>query len=41
MGRHPVALHGPEEEVALCKGWVHVSENSIVGNARKECQFWI
>ncbi|GJU68253.1 zinc finger BED domain-containing protein RICESLEEPER 2-like protein [Tanacetum coccineum] len=40
-GRHPVALHGPEEEVALCKGWVHVSENSVVGNARKECQFWI
>ncbi|GJY46293.1 zinc finger BED domain-containing protein RICESLEEPER 2-like protein [Tanacetum coccineum] len=24
-----------EEEIALCKGWVHVSENSKKGNARK------
>nr|GEZ73226.1 hypothetical protein [Tanacetum cinerariifolium] len=24
-----------EEEIALCKGWVHVSENSFIGNAKK------
>ncbi|GKC59687.1 hypothetical protein Tco_1087285 [Tanacetum coccineum] len=29
-----------EEEITLCKGWVHVSKNNVVGNARKECGFW-
>ncbi|GJT14841.1 hypothetical protein Tco_0873547 [Tanacetum coccineum] len=29
-----------EEEIALCKGWVHVSKDSDVGKARKECGFW-
>nr|GEY11745.1 hypothetical protein [Tanacetum cinerariifolium] len=29
-----------EEEIALCKGCVHVSENSVVGNARWESRFW-
>ncbi|GKD49539.1 hypothetical protein Tco_1278515 [Tanacetum coccineum] len=29
-----------EEEIALCKGWVHISENSAVDKARKECGFW-
>ncbi|GJS13676.1 retrovirus-related pol polyprotein from transposon TNT 1-94 [Tanacetum coccineum] len=29
-----------EEEIVLCKGWVHVSENSILGNARRESGFW-
>nr|GEW85231.1 hypothetical protein [Tanacetum cinerariifolium] len=29
-----------EEEIVLCKGWVHVSEYSAVGNARKECRSW-
>ncbi|GKB01129.1 hypothetical protein Tco_0829173 [Tanacetum coccineum] len=29
-----------EEEIALCKCLVHVSENSVVGNAKKECGFW-
>nr|GEV08757.1 hypothetical protein [Tanacetum cinerariifolium] len=24
-----------EEEITLCKGWVHVSKNSFIGNARK------
>ncbi|GJU67846.1 hypothetical protein Tco_1254105 [Tanacetum coccineum] len=28
------------EEIALCKSWVHVSENSSVGNARKNVGFW-
>ncbi|GKD80803.1 hypothetical protein Tco_1347642 [Tanacetum coccineum] len=26
----------PEEETALCKGWVRTSEDSVVGNGRKE-----
>ncbi|GJV85804.1 hypothetical protein Tco_1525702 [Tanacetum coccineum] len=29
-----------EEEIALAKGWVVVSENSKYGNARKEHGFW-
>ncbi|GJV88593.1 hypothetical protein Tco_1532531 [Tanacetum coccineum] len=29
-----------DEEIALCKGWVYVSENSVVGNARRENGFW-
>nr|GEU91352.1 hypothetical protein [Tanacetum cinerariifolium] len=29
-----------EEEIALCKGWVHVSENSAKGNARNTDGFW-
>ncbi|GJV41573.1 hypothetical protein Tco_1420013 [Tanacetum coccineum] len=29
-----------EEEIALCKGWVDVSENSMLGNSRKEAGFW-
>ncbi|GKA42254.1 hypothetical protein Tco_0734914 [Tanacetum coccineum] len=29
----------PEEETALCKGWVRVSKDSIVGNARNERGF--
>ncbi|GJR76277.1 glutathione S-transferase T3-like protein [Tanacetum coccineum] len=29
-----------EEEIALCKGWVYVSENSSVGNTRKDVGFW-
>nr|GEU79904.1 alpha/beta hydrolases superfamily protein [Tanacetum cinerariifolium] len=28
-----------EEEIALCKGWVYVSENSNVGNTRKDAGF--
>ncbi|GJZ53862.1 zinc finger, CCHC-type containing protein [Tanacetum coccineum] len=31
----------PEEETALCKGWVRISEDSIKGNARKERGFWV
>ncbi|GKA10715.1 hypothetical protein Tco_0690148 [Tanacetum coccineum] len=30
-----------EEEITLCKGWVHVSKNSAKGNARKTDGFWI
>ncbi|GKD68317.1 hypothetical protein Tco_1322407 [Tanacetum coccineum] len=29
-----------EEEIALAKGWVAISENSKHGNARKEHGFW-
>nr|GEW05618.1 hypothetical protein [Tanacetum cinerariifolium] len=29
-----------EEEIALCKGWVYVSENSRLGNTRKDVGFW-
>ncbi|GKE04004.1 hypothetical protein Tco_1396022 [Tanacetum coccineum] len=29
-----------EEEIALCKGWVYVSENSRLGNRRKDVGFW-
>nr|GEY88242.1 hypothetical protein [Tanacetum cinerariifolium] len=29
-----------EKELALCKGWVQVSKNSLVGNARKADGFW-
>ncbi|GJW37236.1 hypothetical protein Tco_0060156 [Tanacetum coccineum] len=29
-----------EKEIALCKGWIHVSENSKKGNARKDVGFW-
>nr|GEX48670.1 glutathione S-transferase T3-like [Tanacetum cinerariifolium] len=31
----------PEEETALCKGWVRTSEYSVKGNMRKERGFWI
>ncbi|GJR45412.1 early light-inducible protein [Tanacetum coccineum] len=31
----------PEEETALCKAWVRISEDSFVGNARKEKGFWV
>nr|GEX08513.1 hypothetical protein [Tanacetum cinerariifolium] len=30
-----------EEEIVLCKDWVHVSENSAKCNARKTNGFWI
>nr|GEV52959.1 hypothetical protein [Tanacetum cinerariifolium] len=30
-----------EEETALCKGWVHISEDSVKGDMRKERGFWI
>ncbi|GKE83136.1 glutathione S-transferase T3-like protein [Tanacetum coccineum] len=30
----------PEEEVALCKAWVHASENSVEGNGKKAAGFW-
>ncbi|GKE26896.1 glutathione S-transferase T3-like protein [Tanacetum coccineum] len=29
-----------EEEIALCKGWVDVSKNNMLGNSRKEAGFW-
>ncbi|GKB40416.1 hypothetical protein Tco_0885358 [Tanacetum coccineum] len=29
-----------EEEIALCKGWVHGYENSAKGNARETYGFW-
>ncbi|GJS87508.1 hypothetical protein Tco_0770144 [Tanacetum coccineum] len=29
-----------EEEIVLAKGWVDVSENSMLGNSRKEAGFW-
>nr|GEW63038.1 hypothetical protein [Tanacetum cinerariifolium] len=29
-----------EEEITLCKGWVHVSGDSAKGNARKTNGFW-
>ncbi|GJT93138.1 glutathione S-transferase T3-like protein [Tanacetum coccineum] len=29
-----------EEEVALCKAWVHASENSVEGNGKKMSGFW-
>ncbi|GJW12901.1 hypothetical protein Tco_1578728 [Tanacetum coccineum] len=29
-----------EEEIVLCKGWVHVSENSAKGNAKKIDGLW-
>nr|GEW27509.1 hypothetical protein [Tanacetum cinerariifolium] len=31
----------PEEETALCKGWVRTSKDSVKGNMRKEGGFWI
>ncbi|GJW14090.1 RNA-directed DNA polymerase, eukaryota [Tanacetum coccineum] len=31
----------PKKETALCKGWVHTSEDSVKGNARKERGFWV
>ncbi|GJZ66912.1 RNA-directed DNA polymerase, eukaryota [Tanacetum coccineum] len=31
----------PEEETALCKGWVRTFEDSVKGNMRKEKGFWI
>nr|GEV08746.1 hypothetical protein [Tanacetum cinerariifolium] len=31
----------PEEEIALCKCWVCISEDSVKGNARKEMGFWV
>ncbi|GJS89590.1 glutathione S-transferase T3-like protein [Tanacetum coccineum] len=31
----------PEEETALCKGWVRTSKDSVKGNMRKERRFWI
>nr|GEY52285.1 hypothetical protein [Tanacetum cinerariifolium] len=31
----------PEEETALCKGWVRTFEDSVKGNMRKERGFWI
>ncbi|GJW13828.1 hypothetical protein Tco_0017961 [Tanacetum coccineum] len=30
-----------EEEIALCKGWLAVSENSKDGNAKKQSGFWV
>ncbi|GJZ95298.1 ribonuclease H-like domain-containing protein [Tanacetum coccineum] len=30
-----------EEEIALCKGWLAVSENSRDGNAKKQSGFWV
>nr|GEW33435.1 hypothetical protein [Tanacetum cinerariifolium] len=35
-----VELWTIEEEVALCKPWVHASENSIKGNGKKALGFW-
>nr|GEZ81014.1 hypothetical protein [Tanacetum cinerariifolium] len=29
-----------EEKIALCKGCVYVSENSRLGNTRKDARFW-
>ena len=29
-----------EEETALCKSWVRVSEDSVVGNTSKDIGFW-
>ncbi|GJZ62944.1 hypothetical protein Tco_0619365 [Tanacetum coccineum] len=29
-----------QEEIALCKGWVYIFENSRVGNTRKDVGFW-
>ncbi|GKB45866.1 hypothetical protein Tco_0896619 [Tanacetum coccineum] len=29
-----------EEEIVLCKGWIHVSKNSKKGNASKDAGFW-
>ncbi|GKD43798.1 hypothetical protein Tco_1268443 [Tanacetum coccineum] len=29
-----------KEEIALCKGWVHVSESSKLGNTRRDVGFW-
>ncbi|GKB80461.1 hypothetical protein Tco_0947356 [Tanacetum coccineum] len=29
-----------QEEIALCKGWLAVSENSKQGNSRKTSGFW-
>ncbi|GJR25180.1 RNA-directed DNA polymerase, eukaryota [Tanacetum coccineum] len=31
----------PEEETALCKGWVRISKDSVKGNMRNERGFWI
>ncbi|GKC40567.1 hypothetical protein Tco_1052951 [Tanacetum coccineum] len=31
---------GNAEEIALCKAWVYVSENSRLGNTRKDAGFW-
>ncbi|GJX67179.1 hypothetical protein Tco_0302906 [Tanacetum coccineum] len=30
-----------EEEIALCKGWLAVSENSKDGNSKKQSRFWV
>ncbi|GJZ84471.1 hypothetical protein Tco_0649810 [Tanacetum coccineum] len=27
--------------ISLCKAWVRISENSVLGNTRKEIGFWI
>ncbi|GJY77333.1 hypothetical protein Tco_0482449 [Tanacetum coccineum] len=31
----------PEKETALCKALVRISEDSVVGNSRKEKGFWV
>ncbi|GJS76825.1 hypothetical protein Tco_0726706 [Tanacetum coccineum] len=36
-----VELWTPEEEVSLCKSWVHASENSVEGNGKKATGFWM
>ncbi|GKC60799.1 hypothetical protein Tco_1088397, partial [Tanacetum coccineum] len=30
-----------EEEIALCKGWVRISEDIVAGNSRKEDGFYL
>ncbi|GJU44491.1 hypothetical protein Tco_1201757 [Tanacetum coccineum] len=30
-----------KEEIALCKGWLAISENSKDGNAKKQSGFWV
>nr|GEX68300.1 hypothetical protein [Tanacetum cinerariifolium] len=38
-GKKEIALTNAKE-ILLCKGWVYVSENSRVGNTRKDVRFW-
>lgn len=30
----------PKEEITLCKAWVRISYDNVVGNARKYAGFW-
>ena len=29
-----------EEDVAICRAWCHITEDSIVGNSQSHAHFW-